>query len=229
MRYYPLLLDIRRAHCVVVGAGEVGQRKIETLLACDPARLTAVDPRPPGPGLLAFLARHANFTYAKRPFTDTDLDGARLVFACTPLRELNARIGLLCREKNILCNMADDPESGDFTLPASITRGDLTITVSTGGASPALSRIIRRDLEERYGPEYERLTRLMGRIRPAQLALGGSSSENRRVFRDLAAAPLPELIRKNDRNACERTLKALLPADLHPQIGEWCDDCFPSV
>ena len=118
MRYYPLLLDIRRAHCLVVGAGEVGQRKIEGLLACDPAGLTAVDPMPPSPEVAAFLARYPNFTYAQRFFADADLDGARLVFACTPWREVNARISLLCRQKNILCNMADDPEKGDFTLPA---------------------------------------------------------------------------------------------------------------
>ena len=151
MRYYPLLLDIRRAHCLVVGAGEVGRRKIKTLLACDPARLTAVDPAPPDPEILTLLAEHANFSYTERSFTDTDLDGMRLVFACTPSREINARIGHICRRKNILCNLADDPENGDFTLPASITRGELTITVSSGGASPALARIIRRDLENRYG------------------------------------------------------------------------------
>lgn len=229
MRYYPLLLDIRRAHCLVVGAGEVGQRKIKSLLACDPAGLTAVDPAPPGLELRTFLASHANFSYMERSFADADLDGMRLVFACTPRREINARIGDLCQQKNILCNLADDPENGDFTLPASITRGDLTITVSTGGASPALSRIIRQDLENRYGPEYEILTRLLGRIRPALLALGNSSSENRRVFRELAAAPLPEVIRQNDRDACRNVLRSLLPAALHSQIGEWCDDCFPHI
>jgi precorrin-2 dehydrogenase / sirohydrochlorin ferrochelatase len=124
--------------------------------------------------------------------------------------------------------MTDAPENGDFVLPASITRGDLTISVSTSGASPALARVIRQDLEMRYGPEYETMTRLLAGIRTALLPLGRGSSENREIFRRLAASSLPELIRNNDRHACLELLRDVLPPDMHTRIGEWCDDCFPT-
>jgi precorrin-2 dehydrogenase/sirohydrochlorin ferrochelatase len=229
MRYYPLLLDLTAMHCLVVGAGEVGLRKVEGLLPCGPARITVLDPAPPSPELAALLARHPGITYEQHPFTDTDLHGMQLVFACTSNPTVNAQIGQACRRLEILCNMADAPEEGSFVLPASLTRGDLTITVSTNGASPALARIIRQDLEKRYGPEYEAMTRLLARIRPALLDLGRASSENREVFRRLAASDLPEMIRMNDRIACERLLAEALPAPLHTRIGEWCDDCFQTV
>ena len=154
MRYYPLLLDLTGMHCLVIGAGEVGLRKIQGLLQCSPARVTAVDPAPPGMDLAELLARRHNFTYEQRPFTEADLDAAQLVFACTSNRSVNELIGQACMQKGILCNMTDAPEHGNFVLPASITRGDLTISISTSGASPALARVIRQDLEERYGPDF---------------------------------------------------------------------------
>ena len=228
MRYYPLLLDLTDMRCLVIGAGEVGLRKIRGLLRCAPKMVTAVDPSPPNAELTALLARQDNFSYEQRPFAETDLDGARLVFACTSNRAVNASVGQACLKRGILCNMTDAPETGDFVLPASIARGDLTISVSTSGASPALARVIRQDLERRYGPEYEIMTRLLAEIRADLLAFGRGSDENREIFRELAISALPELIRTNDRHACLELLRAVLPTDLHPRIGDWCDDCFPT-
>ena len=229
MRYYPLLLDLSKTRCLVIGAGEVGLRKIRGLLPCSPAGVAVVDPAEPGRELAALLASHDNLTYERRPFAETDTQGVQLVFACTSSREINARIGEVCRSRGVLCNMTDDPAAGSFALPASITRGDLTITVSTGGASPALARVIRQELERTYGQEYEILTRLLADIRSALLALGRPSDENRIIFRALAASPLAEMIKTNDRDACLELLQSVLPAPLHPRIGEWCDDCFPTV
>lgn len=229
MRYYPLLLDLNGMDCLVIGAGEVGLRKIRGLLQCAPKLVTAIDPAPPGPELAALLATQDNFSYEQRPFADTDLDRAQIVFACTSNRAVNAAIGQACMLRRVLCNMTDAPEFGNFVLPASISRGDLTISISTSGASPALARVIRQDLETRYGPEYDTLTRLLAGIRADLLALGHSSDENREIFRRLAASPLPELIKNNDRHACLELIRAVLPTDLHPRIGEWCDDCCPTV
>ena len=229
MRYYPLLLDLTGMRCLVVGGGEVGLRKVQGLLPCGPDRVTVTDPAPPGPEMAALLASHDNLTYERRPFAESDLEGARLVFACTSSREVNALVGAACRLRGVLCNMTDDPEGGSFVLPASVTRGELTLTVSTGGASPALARVIRRELEALYGEEYEALTRLLAAVRAALLELGRPSDENREVFRALATSPLAALIKAKDRDACRELLRTALPAPLHPRIGEWCDDCFTTL
>lgn len=229
MRYYPLLLDLTRMHCLVVGAGDVGLRKITTLLECGPRCLTVLDPRPPGPEIGAMLAHHANMTYIRRAFDNQDIDSVHMVFACTSARETNNTIAAICREAGVLCNIIDAPQEGNFVLPASITRGDLTITVSTSCASPALSRSIRQELEKRFGPEYAPFTRLLGTIRTAVLALGQSCSENQILFRNLAKSSLPELIKTGNREQCQTVLTSLLPEPLHGRIGEWCDDCFPTV
>ena len=229
MRYYPLLLDLTGMRCLVVGGGEVGLRKVQGLLPCSPAGVAVVDPAAPGPELAALLASHGNLTYEQRPFAESDLDGTQLVFACTSSRGVNALVGEACRRRGTLCNMTDAPEAGNFVLPASITRGDLTLTVSTSGASPALARVIRQDLEARYGDEYEALTRLLAAVRAALLELGRPSGENREVFRALATSPLAALIKAKDREACLELLRTALPAPLHPRIGDWCDDCFATL
>ena len=104
----------------------------------------------------------------------------------------------------------------------------MTISVSTNGASPALSRRIRQDLEQRYGPEYARFTRLLRQIRSEVLAMEWPSSANRVIFRDLAASALPELIKNNDVEQCRALLASLLPDSLHARIGDWCHDCLPN-
>jgi precorrin-2 dehydrogenase/sirohydrochlorin ferrochelatase len=229
MRYYPLLLDVTNMHSLVVGAGEVGLRKIQGLLDCGPARIKAVDPAPPRAELVELLASRPNFTYQQRPFAPTDLDGMHLIFACTPRRDVNQAIGVECARRGLLCNLSDDPERGNFVLPASIARGDLTIIVSTNGASPALSRIIRQDLEQRFGPEYAPFTRLLRQIRVALLAQGWPSAANRIIFRDLATSALPELIKTNKPEQCQALLTSLLPDPLHSRIGDWCHDCFQTL
>lgn len=229
MRYYPLHLDLRSLHCLVVGAGKVGFRKIQGLLPCQPLSITIVDPNPPAAQWETLLARHKFITYEQRFFTEEELHGQGLVFACTSSRTTNERIARACAKDDILCNVADNPLQGNIILPATITRGDLSISVSTNGTSPALARVIRQDLELRYGPEYEAFSRLLAAIRPVLLALEWPSDANRVVFRALATSALPELIKKKDQVACRKLLQTLLPVDIHPHIGEWCDDCFQTI
>ncbi|NLY40488.1 MAG: bifunctional precorrin-2 dehydrogenase/sirohydrochlorin ferrochelatase [Desulfovibrionales bacterium] len=229
MRYYPLLLQLTFMRCLVVGAGEVGQRKTEGLLPCEPEQVLLVDPATPTPDIQALLASYPNFGYAQRSFAMSDLDGMHLVFACTSHRDTNAHISQACARRGILCSVADAPEQGNFVLPASIVQGDLILSVSTNGASPALSRVIRQELQERYGSEYAEFTCLLRKIRVALLALGMPSAENRIIFRNLATSSLPQIIRAHDRDQCQALLSAMLPVTLHPRIGEWCDDCFQTV
>jgi precorrin-2 dehydrogenase/sirohydrochlorin ferrochelatase len=221
---YPVFLDLTGKNCLVIGAGEVGLRKIVTLLANGPGRVIAFDPAPHSFEVSALLAKHPEFTYMQHPLQPADLKDAFLVFACTDAPEVNRKVAGWCRERNILCNIADAPDLGNFILPAVICHGDMTLAVSTSGASPALSRRIRSRLEQEFGPEYGCACSLLSRIRQLVLARGKPSRENRVIFRALADSCLPELIRDGDRTGLEQLLRDTLPNDLHSRIGELCDD-----
>jgi precorrin-2 dehydrogenase/sirohydrochlorin ferrochelatase len=229
MRYYPLLLDLHEKNCLVVGAGKVGTRKIRTLLKASPNHLLVLDTAPFSTELTRLAAHHPELVLENRSFSSDDLDQMHLVFACTSNRALNAAIAQGCQQGGILCNIIDDPQAGDVVLPSIIERGDLLVTVSTSGKSPALCRVIRQELDCRFGEEYEILLELLGRIRQALLSLGRNCDDNAQCFRALVNAPLLEAIENEDTRAIQRMLTSILPEELHPSIGALTHDLFPSL
>ncbi len=103
----------------------------------------------------------------------------RSVFGTTDNREVNLRVYRACVDRKIPCNIADVPDLCTFIVPAVITQGDLMIAVSTGAHPRPWPDGIREDLEERFGPEYAEMTRLMGELRKLVLAIGMPSEENK--------------------------------------------------
>ncbi|MBI2329478.1 MAG: bifunctional precorrin-2 dehydrogenase/sirohydrochlorin ferrochelatase [Chloroflexi bacterium] len=143
--YYPIFLNISGKKCVVVGGGAVALRKVKTLLEHG-ARVEVVSP-----DLCPELAG--------------DLEDAVIAIAVTNDSQTNLEVVKEAREKAVLVNVVDDTESSDFIAPSYLRRGDVTIAVSTGGRSPALSRKIRTRLEKDFGEEYASLARLLAEVR----------------------------------------------------------------
>jgi precorrin-2 dehydrogenase / sirohydrochlorin ferrochelatase len=222
MRYYPLFLDLQGKRCLVVGAGQVGRRKIRTLLECGGSVLV-VDTSPPGPDLQPLLDT-PGVEFACRPFRPEDVEGRVLVIASTDNEEVNWEISRVCASRNVLCNIVDQPEKCSFILPALHTQGDLTVAVSTSGMSPALSKRIRKDLNRVFGPEYGVLVRLMGRLRPIVIGLGLPTAENTRIFSAVIESPILETLRRSDREETVELLRTLLPEPLHAQLRGLVDE-----
>ncbi len=138
---YPITLtNLRGALVVVVGGGAVGERKLRGLLAVGAAvRLIS----PAATPALRALADSGAITWHARPYQPGDLDGARLVFAATDQRAVNAQVADDAAALALLCNVADDPLAGDFHLPAVYREPGLLVAVSTAGASPARAKRLR--------------------------------------------------------------------------------------
>ena len=137
MRYYPINLDIQGRHCLVVGGGAVGTRKVITLLSCG-AVVTVISPRTTEE--LLELAEANSITLRKRGYRSADLDSVFLVIGATDDETLNRQISTDAESRNILCNIADRPAVCNFILPSIVHRGDLVVTISTSGKSPALAK-----------------------------------------------------------------------------------------
>jgi cobalt-precorrin 5A hydrolase/precorrin-3B C17-methyltransferase len=138
---YPITLsNLRGALAVVVGGGAVGGRKLRGLLAVG-ATLRLISPAAT-PELRA-LADSGTITWHARPYQPGDLAGARLVFAATDQRAVNARVADDAAALGILCNVADDPRAGDFHLPAVYREPGLLVAVSTAGANPTRAKRLR--------------------------------------------------------------------------------------
>ncbi len=193
MGFFPVCLQLANRPCIVVGGGEVARRKVEGLLSCG-AAVTVISPQ-----LTASLARRreaGEFEWRAREYRDGDLAGAFLVIAATDDQMVQARIHAEAERDNLLLNVADVPKWCNVILPAVVRRGDLSIAISTGGASQALAGKLRRELEGCFGVEYEVLLRLLSRLRPLVLDRGGDHRENKRFFQTLVEPDLAAWIRE---------------------------------
>ncbi len=207
MRYYPINLDVQNRPCLVVGGGAVGHRKVNGLLKCG-ARVTVVSPA--AVAALSEMAGRGIIDWHQRPYRPADLDGKLLVIGATDDEALNHRISQDAAERKILCNIADRPAVCNFILPAVIQRGDLVITVSTSGRSPAFAKKLRRDLEASFGEPYADFLALMGAIRAKLLAEAHAPEAHKPLFEKLIAADLLELVRRRDLPAIDALLEEVL-------------------
>ncbi len=203
MRYYPVNLDIRNRKCLVVGGGDVGTRKVMTLIECG-AFVTVVSPEA-GEKLLS-LAESGTIALKRRPYTGADLGGMFLVICATDDEELNRQVSRDAGKFNTLCNIADHPEACNFILPALVKRGDLVIAVSTSGKSPAFAKKIRKDLEKQYGVEYADFLKLMGAIRKKLLSNSHEPEAHKPLFEKLINKDIVQLIKNNDADKIDTVL-----------------------
>ena len=191
MNLYPLNLDIRGRSAVVVGGGLVAERKTLSLLEAE-ALVTVISPEVTP--LLEELSREGRISHLKRPWRSEDGNPACLVFAATNNVSVNAAVAREARNNDIPVCVADAPEEGTFTSPAVIRRGELLITISTGGRSPALARRIRCDIETLYGPEYADIVDFVGKLREKLLTAGRGGAYNAKLFDELLAGDLTCLL-----------------------------------
>ena len=164
---FPRFMKLDGRQCLVVGAGQVGESKIEGLLENGARiRVVALEATPQ----VREWARLGRIELSLQPYTNADLDGAFLAVVATSSRSLNERIYRDAQQRRVLCNVVDVPDLCDFFYPAVVRRGDLQIAVSTAGQSPSLAQKIRQQLEKQFGPGYTSWIAELGATRKLILA-----------------------------------------------------------
>ena len=148
---FPMFMKLDGRQCLVVGAGKVGEAKIEGLLETGARiRVVTLEATPQ----VREWARIGKIELSLRPYASTDLDEVFLAVVATSSRSLNEQIYRDAQQRRVLCNVVDVPDLCDFFYPAVVRRGDLQIAVSTAGQSPSLAQKIRQQLEKQFGPGY---------------------------------------------------------------------------
>lgn len=211
MNFYPVHLNISGMRCVVVGGGEVAERKVARLLECG-ADVVLV-----GKTItqkLEAMKREGRIDHIPDDYRSDYIEGAFLVIGATDRDEINEEIYLDSKERNVLVNIVDDPERCQFIVPSQVRRGDLLISISTGGKSPALARRLRENLEGKYGHEYKILLDIMGRLRGKIIASGSSPEANKDVFESILDTDILRYIREGDWNRVRKTVRDLTGEDI---------------
>jgi precorrin-2 dehydrogenase/sirohydrochlorin ferrochelatase len=182
---FALFLKLDAQPCLVVGAGSLAESKLASLLASG-ARVTVVAPEAT-PRIRALAARGKIVWHARR-FRAADANGARLAVAATSSPAVNHAVFAACTRRRVLCNIVDDPDYCDFYYPAVARRGPLQIAVSTGGASPALARRLRQQLERAFPADYAAWLAHLGKERERILRSALSAAKRRAALERLSSA-----------------------------------------
>jgi precorrin-2 dehydrogenase/sirohydrochlorin ferrochelatase len=172
MELYPVMVQLEGRRVTVVGAGEVGLRKAGDLLSCG-AQVRVIAPSVHA-GFAGLAEDYGDqLEILQREYRAGDIIGSLLVFSATDDETVNRTVFVEARERSILMNAVDDPPNCSFIVPSSYRKGDLTLCISTGGASPAMAARLQRELQGHIPKDIDSMLEALNEAR--QLLKGSTS------------------------------------------------------
>jgi precorrin-2 dehydrogenase/sirohydrochlorin ferrochelatase len=174
---YPILLDVSDKRIVIVGGGAVGLRKAVKLLEAGATDVTVISP-------LFADGFPAAVRKVQEPYRPEHLTGAALVVAATDSPQVNSDVAAEARRRHALVSRADSDDGGDFTTPAVLRQG--VVTVAVWADNPALSAGIRNGLMARWDPRWTNMAQVMRTLRPIILRSGLPAAQRRQLMHELA-------------------------------------------
>jgi uroporphyrin-III C-methyltransferase/precorrin-2 dehydrogenase/sirohydrochlorin ferrochelatase len=207
MDYFPVFLDLKQRRCLLVGGGEVATRK-GRLLTKAGAILRVVAPDISAE-LRELVAQHHG-DIDQREYQTSDMNDCVLVVAATDDEQLNEKISLDAKAKNLPVNVVDSPALCTYITPAIIDRSPLIIAVSSGGESPVLARLIRAKLETLIPTAYGKLAQLASRWREQVKSTFSDTDQRRRFWEKILQGPAAELVFNGQEAAAESLIKQAL-------------------
>ena len=160
MKYFPFFLQLDQLPCLIVGGGSVAERKLDLLIKAK-ADITVISLE--FSDYILDLAKTHNIRCVKKEYSNKILEENKYNFVISATNDvsLNERVAKDCKKYNIIVNVVDQPEICDFIFPSILERGDITVAVSTGGASPVLARVLRTKLETMVPGSYGKLAEIV--------------------------------------------------------------------
>ncbi|GER93088.1 siroheme synthase [hot springs metagenome] len=188
--YYPAFINLIGKKCVVVGGGKIAERKVLSLLNAG-ANVTVISP-----DLSSALERYKNrgkIKHIKRGYKKGDIKNAFLVIAATSDEAINSMVS---KDAPFLVNVVDRPELANFIVPSVVNRGPMTIAVSTSGASPAMAKAVRKELEVFYNKDFGQYMSFLKQLRERAIKEIPNKKERERFLKDVASREIFNILRE---------------------------------
>lgn len=212
MDHLPIFCQLRGRDCLLVGGGDVAERKARLLLDAG-ARLT-VNALAFSPQFQAW-ADSQMLTLVKAPFDPALLDACWLAIAATDDEDVNQQVSDAAEARRIFCNVVDAPQQASFIMPSIIDRSPLMVAVSSGGTSPVLARLLREKLESLLPLHLGQLAHYAGQLRSRVKKQFATVGERRRFWEKLFINDrLAQSLANQDRQAVADTTEQLLTEPL---------------
>lgn len=218
MKYFPAFLDLKDKPCVVIGGGEVAQRKVDKLLDCG-AKVTVIAPEISE--ALRYRGDMLEIIFIEKAFETSDISAAFMVIAATDNPAVNQQVAQAAVAQGCLINAAENPSQGNFIVPSVIDRSPVSIAVSTGGASPVLARQLRMKLETIIPSSCGNLAAITEEYREVVKQHFPHSTDRKRFWDNALKGTFAELVYAGHEQEARDLLDEMLnnPA-AKPQIGE---------
>ena len=177
MSYFPFFIDLEGKEGLVIGGGSVALRKVEKLLPYGP-KLTVIAPE-----ILPEIKKYKGISCMEIPFTASALEGKNFVIAASDHARVNHEAARLCRERGILVNVVDDKAECSFLFPALVKRGELSVGISTGGASPSAAVYVKERIDELLPEDFGEILNELAALRP--LVMEKAAKDRGAIFKKL--------------------------------------------
>ena len=211
MDYLPIFCRLDNKPVLLVGGGDVAERKVRLLLDAG-AQLTVVAPELDPE--LAALAASGTIEWLAGEFEPAQLAGKWLVVAATDRREVNALVYQSANQARIFANVVDDPKRSSFIMPSIIDRSPLMVAISSGGKAPVLARLLREKLEALLPQHLGAVAAFAGGLRDRVKARFASMGERRQFWeRLLGADRLGQALARGDKASANQLADALFAED----------------
>lgn len=206
-KYFTICVDIEDKTSIVFGGGEVARRKAASLKDAG-AKVFVVSPQLDP--VLEYMSFQHEITWVQREYKDGDIEGKDIVVAATNNREVNQRIGKLCKDRGILCNVVDQPEDGSYIVPTILERGPFSIAIGTSGISPTLAASVRQELEMAYGEEYGMFLEIVAPLRDIVQEDFKSPQQRQKIFDRMVSSRALSLLRSGLHDQAVKELREII-------------------
>lgn len=212
MDYLPLFCKLENRECLLVGGGEIAERKARLLLEAG-AKLTV--------NALEFNEQFScwqkqnQLVLEQGEFNAQLLDNKWLVIAATNCQQTNQAVSLAAENRRIFCNVVDSPKDASFIMPSIIDRSPIMVAVSSAGHAPVLARLLREKLESILPQHLGKLAQYAGYLRNKAKQTYKTLTERRRFWEKLFTHDrLAQAIANNDSQQVEKLTNELFELSL---------------
>jgi len=189
--YYPVFLNLKNRLCLIIGGGQVAERKAVILIKYG-ARVRIIAPSITK--RLINLEEKGKLEIIKRDYKKGDLEGAFMVFAATNKKEINREIKKDAEEMGIIANVVDDPDFCDFIVPSIVKKGPVTIAISTSGILPMFARVFKDEIKQVLTKDHIRYVKKIGRLRKMILKEVLDPKERKMIMREIKKSDMNEIM-----------------------------------
>ena len=219
MSYLPLFINTAGKECLIVGGGKVASRKLIPILKSKMS-VTMVSPEIIDE-IKENIVNVKNFKHIQRKFIETDINNQFLIIAATNDTKNNSLIAKIAKEKNILVNMAEDSLSGNTLIPSVVDRDPIKIAISSGAASPILTRLVKTKLETLIPYSFSKLAKIMMEYRSKVKNSFVNIADRRNFWEIFLDGPISEMVLSGHIDKARKALdKSLTEKKLLNKTGE---------